>query len=462
MREIDSAYISRVKDVIARVTSSYVEIRISSSKNNTIVLSDKHIDTVSTGTSIGGSIRIFHKGAWGFASFSRLDDIETIAEHALEFSKKLEQQTQTALLPAKKIVMHKKTEKKKDFATISFDEKFALISRYNDILRDSPKIQTTKAIYKDSDATLLYCNSEGSEIVYDRAHCGVSFSAIAKDGNEIQPFHDSIAGYAGYDFVEGREAQAEEVVKTAVDLLSAEPLEGGAYDVIVDPRLAGVFIHEAFGHLSEADFIFENERMSNLMVLGRVFGPPELHVIDDGNMEDQVGYIPADDEGVLPQKTALIKKGVLAGRLHSRETAAKMDEPLTGNARAISVTVQPIIRMTNTYIDNGPYAKKDLFDSMEDGVYAVNYHGGQTNLEMFTFSSAYGYKIKNGKKQKMYKNIVLSGNVFETLKNISMIANDMQMYGGLGGCGKGGQFPLPVSFGGPHMLIKNVLIGGVQ
>jgi TldD protein len=92
----------------------------------------------------------------------------------------------------------------------------------------------------------------------------------------------------------------------------------------------------------------------------------------------------------------------------------------------------------------------------------MNFIGGQTNLEMFTFTAGYGYEVKNGKPGRMFRDIVLSGNVFQTLKEISMIGNDRKMYGGLGGCGKGGQVPLPVSFGGPHMLIKNVLIGGAQ
>jgi TldD protein len=139
-----------------------------------------------------------------------------------------------------------------------------------------------------------------------------------------------------------------------------------------------------------------------------------------------------------------------------------MNEETTGNGRAIGVMRQPIVRMTNTYIENGPYQKDDLFAAMDDGIYALDVIGGQTNLEMFTFTAGYGYRVKNGKLGKMFRDVVLSGNVFTTLKNISMIANDRQMFGGLGGCGKGGQSPLPVSYGGPHVFIKDVLIGGKQ
>jgi TldD protein len=137
-----------------------------------------------------------------------------------------------------------------------------------------------------------------------------------------------------------------------------------------------------------------------------------------------------------------------------------MNETTTGNARAMGVMKQPIVRMTNTYIENGSHSRDDIFSAMDDGLYAVSFIGGQTNLEMFTFTAAYGYKVKNGRPEKMFRDIILSGNVFTTLKSIAMIGNDGEMFGGLGGCGKAGQGPLPVTLGGPHMLVKDVLVGG--
>ncbi|MFW6365382.1 MAG: TldD/PmbA family protein, partial [Spirochaetota bacterium] len=196
--------------------------------------------------------------------------------------------------------------------------------------------------------------------------------------------------------------------------------------------------------------------------IGSCFGNHRLNVIDDGGIPFVSGYIPLDDEGIKPQKTYLIKEGCLNARLHSRETAYHMNEEPTGNARAIPVMSQPIVRMTNTYIENGHHTRDEIFSNVDDGIYAVDAYGGQTNLEMFTFSSAYGRIVKDGKPGRMVKNVMLSGNVFETLKNIEMIGNDLKLFGGLGGCGKGGQSPLPVSFGGPHMLINDVLIGGTQ
>ncbi|MFC1669592.1 TldD/PmbA family protein [Spirochaetota bacterium] len=462
MKEITREVSDRIKSIIASQKCDYCEIRLSSSFSTSIVLSGEVVDSISSGEFVGGSARILNNGGWGFVSFNNLDDIEKFARRGIDISSNVDFQEKSGVIKSVPIKQHFKTPKNIDFNEISIEEKFNLMQGYNNILKSSKHIQTTRAVYRDLTSTSLYLNSEGSEITYDKSFCGVSLSSIAKDGSIIQPFHNSISGYGGYEIVQNRENIAEDVLKIAVDLLKAQSVDGGKYQVIADPKLSGVFIHEAFGHLSEADFVHENEQMRKLMVMGDSFGPEELNVIDDGSIEGLSGYIPVDDEGIYPQKTNLIKDGILSGRLHSRETAFKMKEEPSGNGRAMNVMRQPIVRMSNTYIDNGNSTKEEIFDSVKNGIYAIDLIGGQTNLEMFTFTSGYGYEIKNGKPGKIFKDIVLSGNVFNTLKNINMIGNDMKMFGGLGGCGKDGQGPLPVSFGGPHVLIDNVLIGGKQ
>ena len=139
----------------------------------------------------------------------------------------------------------------------------------------------------------------------------------------------------------------------AVDLLKAPQVKGGEYTVILDPILAGVFIHEAFGHLSEADHVYEDDRMRDIMYMGRRFGGKHLNVIDGAAVPGLRGSYAYDDEGTPATRTHLIREGVLVGRLHSRETAAKMGETPTGNARAINYRHPPIVRMTNTFIEPG-------------------------------------------------------------------------------------------------------------
>lgn len=455
-----SEAVEKGRKILESAAADFAEIRLASSTGTGISLSGENVESFTTGESISGSVRVLINGAWGFSTFNELSMLEKYFRSAMLSASLIcpEEKTFIGQYP----VLHGEynTVPVRNFMDITPEEKYTLVKKYNDILRSSGSVQTTRTGYRDVNTKYTYMNSSGSVLSYDKLYCGVSLSAVAKKGTVVQPFHESVSGYGGFELVEGRESLAERVVSTAVDMLEAEPVSGGTYDVIVDPKLCGVFIHEAFGHLSEADFIYENPRMKDIMVKGREFGPQSLNVYDDGTVCGLAGYIPFDDEGVLPGKTVLIKNGLLSGRLHSRETAARMGEEPTGNGRAISVMRQPIVRMTNTYIENGDYSRDEIFNSVDDGLYAVDVIGGQTNLEMFTFTAGYGFRIKNGKKGRMFRDVVLSGNVFSTLKNIAMIGNDRVMSGGLGGCGKGGQSPLPVSFGGPHMLISDVLIGG--
>jgi TldD protein len=174
---------------------------------------------------------------------------------------------------------------------------------------------------------------------------------------------------------------------------------------------------------------------------------------------DLRGSYKYDDEGVPASKTYLIKEGELVGRLHSRETAAAMDESPTGNARAISSQFPPIVRMTNTYIEPGSASFEDIISDIKDGLYVCDWYGGMTSMEQFTFSGGHTYAIRNGKVEELMRPVMLSGNLFTTLENLDAVGNDLDMNQG-GGCGKGGQSPLPVSNGSPHIRIQKCLIGG--
>jgi len=195
------------------------------------------------------------------------------------------------------------------------------------------------------------------------------------------------------------------------------------------------------------------------MVLGRRFAGKHLNIVDGAAVPGYRGSFKYDDEGTPATKTYLIRQGVLTSRLHSRETAAKMGEQPTGNARAINYTHPPIVRMTNTFIEPGSTSFAEMISGIKEGIYAKDWYGGTTSLEMFTFSAGEAYMIRDGKIAEMVRPVVLTGNVFATLDNIDAIGNDLDMNQG-GGCGKAGQSPLPVSNGSPHIRIRNCLVGG--
>jgi TldD protein len=204
---------------------------------------------------------------------------------------------------------------------------------------------------------------------------------------------------------------------------------------------------------------YENPDLLEVMSLGRQFGPSELQIFDGAAPPGHRGSYLYDDEGTPASTTQLIEDGVLVGRLHSRETAGKLGEAATGNARCLNYHYPPIVRMTNTWIERGNTPVKDLFNGISEGVYARNWLGGMTNGEMFTFAAGEAWMIRNGEIAEPVRDVTLSGNAFKTLADIEAIGDDF-FWDESGGCGKGGQSGLPVGCGGPSLRIRNVIVGG--
>jgi TldD protein len=302
-------------------------------------------------------------------------------------------------------------------------------------------------------------NSAGSFITQERADVTIRAVAVAAKDGEVQQAGLSEGSRDDFRPIRKLHKDIKQLAQRAVEMLTVPTIKGGQYTVVLDPILAGVFVHEAFGHLSESDFVYENAQLKEIMTLGKVFGGSHLNIIDSASKPGLRGSFKFDDEGTRSTKTYLIREGKLTGRLHSRETAAKMHEKPTGNARAINYRHPPIVRMTNTYIQPGDCTFEEMIADIKEGVYAKNWYGGQTSMEMFTFSSGETYRIRNGKIAEMVRPVMLSGNVFNTLMNIDAIGDDLDMNQG-GGCGKGGQSPLPVSNGSPHIRIQKCLVGG--
>jgi TldD protein len=348
---------------------------------------------------------------------------------------------------------------KKDPTLVPLAKRKALLDEYNDLVWSIPKIHTSQTMYIDARRHFIIANSTGSYIEQSRVDMAFRISAIARDGGDVQQAGVSVGSSCDFGAIEGIHSEVEEVARKSVELLSAPQAKAGEYTVVLDPILAGVFTHEAFGHLSESDFIYENKQMQEIMVLGRRFGGEHLNIVDDPSMPGLRGSYKYDDEGTPPSKNYLIKGGVLVGRLHSRETAAKMGEAPTGNARTIGYRYPPIVRMSNTFIEPGTASFDDLIADIKDGIYAKSWYGGTTAMEMFTFSAQEAYRIRNGRVEELLRPVVLSGNVFATLQNIDGIGNDLGMNQG-GGCGKGEQSPLPVSNGAPHIRIQKCLVSG--
>jgi len=453
----------QMADALRDSGADYAEIRIERAERTSIAFRGPELDQISFSSSVGGVARALVNGGWGIATFNDLADLRLQVREAVSSARLVGKgESQLAEVdPVQKTIPPPDMER--DFRGVPLAEKRQVLKAYNDlILGCHPNIQTTNTSYADRYREVYFANGEGAYFEETRPDVTVGLAAVARDGNLVQRAREGMGRAVGFEAALGLEAKAEKAAKRAVALLEAPPVKGGTYTVIANQKLGGVFAHEAFGHLSEADHVYENEKLRDLMVLGKRFGPDDLNIVDDGSLPGGRGTHPFDDEGVPTRGNHLIRDGILVGRLHNRETAATMDEPVTGNARAVDWSFPPIVRMTNTYIAPGQGSLEDLIKDVDLGLYACDMLGGQTMGEMFTFSAAYGHMVRNGQLAELVRDVVLTGNVFQTLADIDMIADDLAWADGGGGCGKGRQSPLPVGLGSPHLRIQGVVVGGQQ
>ncbi|MEK9659052.1 MAG: TldD/PmbA family protein [Chloroflexota bacterium] len=457
---MDEAIRERIQSALKGVEAQYIEVHVEEASSSHLRYRGRELEEVGRSSSLGGNVRALTGGGWGFVNFNDLTELPAKVRQAVNQAR-LVGGERIDLAEVAPVVDHVPPVLGQDPAAVALADKKGLFDEYVNLMMASPGVTNASLGYSDGRRRMLYANTEGSYIEQERVDVNLRMGAQAREGADVQQFAVSLGSLGDYGLVQGLHETARETAEKAVALLAAPKVAGGEYTVVLDPVLAGVFIHEAFGHLSEADHIYAEPRLQELMKPGRRFGGAHLNVKDGATVPRPTlrGSYLYDDEGVAGQETDLIRDGVLVGRLHSRETAAKLGERPTGNARALNYRFAPIVRMTNTFIVPGQASPDDLIAGVKDGLYVKSWYGGMTSMEMFTFSAGEAYRIRDGKIAELCRPVMLSGNVFSTLHNIDAIANDLGMNEG-GGCGKAGQSPLPVSNGSPHIRIQNCLIGG--
>lgn len=452
----------RMSALLSGLNVDYAEIRTENTRDLNIAYSGTKLERVRRTAVIGGNVRALHKGGWGFVAFSNLDELEAGVKLAVEQAhaagEVLQEKSQLADVPVvvEDVVpiwnMHPET--------ISLDEKINQLGKYHKLMLSYPNTPSAWASLRETCSTITFANSEGSCIRQEK----VDFSfylmpEASKDGVSIDQFVSNGASDGMSKFF-GLEEQIKEMCERTQILLDAPVVTEGVYTTICDPDLTGLFIHEAFGHLSEADDLVREPDFLKAMTLGRKLGRPILNIYEVGDIITGRGYLKYDDEGVLAVNAPLVTEGVLSGRMNSRWSSAKLNEPVTGSARAMDYRFEPIVRMRSTCIAGGESSFEDMIKDIKLGVYAVGGTGGQTNGEAFNFGASYGRMIRDGKLAEYVREVKLSGNVFTTMENIDMIGNEAQGIDGSGGCGKAEQSPLPTSNITPHVRIQNVVIGG--
>ena len=427
----------------------FYDVRFVRTKSLTISLENGRIEKVKCDESSGKAFRVLKNGFWGFYSTSaEISDDEGIKKAEENAKGKGRSRICEVEVKNGRFVLKPKI----DPADVSIEEKVQLMKDVEKALKDD-FIVSTKIVYIENVREFRYRDSFGVEVSYEVPRTGMIVQAVAKD-KTLQFYSKRILKPAGYEIFGDNVFEMAEEVKTVLKgLIKAESPPSGKMNVVVDSSLGGVFIHEAFGHAVEADHVLQGSSVVADKI-GKKVANESVNVYDDPTLKE-FGFYPFDDEGVKAERRAIIENGVLKSFLHSRETSAMLNGK-PGNARAQGLDF-PIVRMSNTFIGEGDLSFEELLEEAKNGVYLVGSRGGETNpaTGYFQFNAQFGYIIRNGELAEMIRDVSLSGNTLEILKDIKL-GKGLEFDPGF--CGKSGQL-VPVADGSPPALI-NALVGG--
>ncbi|MGV8933294.1 MAG: metalloprotease TldD [Gallionellaceae bacterium] len=348
-------------------------------------------------------------------------------------------------------------------ASLGAADKVALLERLEQYARAlDPRVTQVMASLAGEYEIVLVARNDGLMNADIRPLVRLSLQVIVESNGKRE--QGSAGGGGRFDYAyfsdEMMQKYAAEAVHQAVVNLDARPAPAGNMTVVLGSGWPGILLHEAVGHGLEGDF---NRKGSSTFAgrIGERVASKGVTVVDDGTIPDRRGSLTMDDEGNPTQRTVLIEDGVLKGYLQDSMNARLMKVALTGNARRESYAHLPIPRMTNTMMLNGAHNPADIIASVQHGLYAANFGGGQVDITngKFVFSTTEAYMIENGKITYPVKGATLIGNGPEAMNRVSMVGNDMALDSGVGTCGKEGQH-IPVGVGQPTVRIDGLTVGG--
>jgi TldD protein len=459
-----------LKDVLQKITATaaakfganYAEARAQRLTKTMFALKEERVEAAKQGIESGVAIRVLVNGAWGFASVGSLDSsiLEEAISDACRMAKLVSQRLKTPIKLASAPVVedHVRAKPKKNPNNIAMEDKIKNALDINKAsLSFDPRIKSCGLDYMDLMGTSFFVNSEGTSIEQDKLYVWARITASAQTEGVFTFSREEIGSTSGYELFDDQPSEelGQKVAQRAIEQISAKPPKGGKAPVVLGPNVVGVFVHEAFGHLAEADLALSGGLLDSNM--GKKLGSNLVTFYDDGTIEGAFGAFKYDDEGVASHKTLLIKEGVVSGLMHNRETAQKFNTQPTGNARAEDFRVEPIIRMRCTYMEPKDQTLDELLEGIKEGYYFKSFRGGQASLDgTFQVGIQEGYEIKNGEIQASVRNASISGNTLETLHKVDGVGKDFNLDPGR--CGKG-QTAF-ICDGGPHIRISEVIVGG--
>ncbi len=445
--------------------ATFADVRIENSTTTIIEITDGVTKRSLASRLKGAGIRAFIDGAWAFAQTTDLTP-KGMKETGLSVGrlavttkdKVAEKFNIEGTSYNDRIEMKTKTP----FDSISIEEKMEFVKSIDDQARSFDKrIVNSRSIYGELWTELYIANSLGTSVYMENSLPRIISNPTAKEGANRQRAFKSIGVRGGFEEMEKEAPQNVGVTaaKLAIDLLEAEAAKGGKFDVVMDPILNGVMVHEAFGHACEADNWPAHATVLEDKV-GEQLGPEHLNLTDDPTLEGERGSFEYDWEGTKTRRRNLVKDGILTELLHSLETSTRLEMDPNGASRAQSFMYSPLPRMSNTFMESGDWDVEELIQDTKTGVLLCSFNYGYTEPSkgQFMFQASHGYIIENGELGQMVRDVSLAGQILDVLMKIDAIGNDFEMDAGT--CGKSGQ-AVPDMSGGPHARIREIPVGGM-
>jgi TldD protein len=328
-----------------------------------------------------------------------------------------------------------------------------------------PKISQVMASVVSQHKHMLVAGSDGTRVADVLPLVRINVQVLAADGQRREIGYQGAGGRFEFDDLRDPERWkklVDEAVRVALLNLEAEPCPAGSMDVVLGPGWPGILLHEAIGHGLEGDF---NRKKTSAFSdkMGQRVAAEGVTVVDDGTLPNRRGSLNVDDEGTPTRRNVLIENGVLVGYMQDRLNAQLMGEQPTGNGRRESYAHLPLPRMTNTFMLAGQDDPEEILRSVENGLYAVSFGGGQVDITSgkFVFSASEAYRIENGRIGAPVKGATLIGNGPDVLQRVSRIGHDLALDEGVGTCGKDGQ-GVPVGVGLPTIRLDELTVGGTE
>ena len=456
----------------------YWDIRATYSQGTTLDFTDQKSTEISSYEIINCGIRTFVNGGWGFYVLKDINKDRLLSS----FIKSIKLAKFTESLSKNKFKIKERDPINEDFkidskiklSNVNIEDKIQLVKNHEKIASDYSKmVKNTRTIYMDGVSNYIFINSFGSQVKQNLSFLRLLNIVYSQKAGIIQRSINSVGGLGGFEILSTDDAEniSRKTAKESIKLLDAKSPIGGKFPIIADSKLAGTLIHEALGHACEADLVLSKESVLKGKI-GQEVALRDISVIDDptigqgksfGLPYELFGSYFIDDEGIPSQKTIIIENGVLRNYLHNLETSSRMSVPPNGHGRASSSSSKPQVRMGFTYIEPRDWEIDELIEDTKNGILCEDFLYGYTNPTTgnFQFKCKFSYKIENGEKKELMRDVALSGMILEVLNRVSAIGNKNTFSYSDGICGKGGQ-SVRVCDGGPYLRVEDITVGGLN